>query len=537
MRFPAIGHLSRLALLLFFASPASLFAETPSVPDYRLGDKAVAEVVTPVQLIVLDPERTEILRQKEAQRTPAIFRFYPNVIDEAEAGLRSAFNSIREKFLAALEATYKRRRLTAQALTYPRFQRFVDSFQKQHKAFPLGTNLVQLWARGESDEPIQAEFVTRLRDALGQHIRPDVLPPEARFGPPQVRLVTLPRPEQPLDLETVEKLGTGFMRSNLVALTRARSDVQKSFPPADQAATRFVAGFVTANCLFEEELTHQSRLKRTEALWSADHYEPGQVIVKAGEVITARIQAALAQLKAKTTVDQVKAQAAEEKLKAQATVARLEQQAALAQVKVRETSLRSLWLLGALLFFVLACVAVFWRLSGRKSQDSLLPARLGPGLNADGLISYPAREETVIGPLDPSEAPPFAAPNARPWQQRALDAEERADQAAAVVRARLIPHLARWMMNKLVRGILSQRAHLLEAQQKAEVEVAELERRLTKLHAPLEERLMAYEKRIGELEKELAAKGVENRELLQAKIKVARKRLELERAKDHIAFN
>src|SRR5205085_8208578 len=99
---------------------------------------------------------------------------------------------------------------------------------------------------------------------------------------------------------------------------------------------------------------------------------------------------------------------------------------------------------------------------------------------------------------------------------------------SAVIRAGLLPHLAHWLKEKLVRGLLTQRSELLSTQENAELELAELESRLAKLHAPMEERLNFYRQRIGELERELAAKGHENRELLQAKIKLTRARLEAE---------
>jgi hypothetical protein len=57
----------------------------------------------------------------------------------------------------------------------------------------------------------------------------------------------------------------------------------------------------------------------------------------------------------------------------------------------------------------------------------------------------------------------------------------------------------------------------------------ELEQRLEHLHAPLQERITAYEQRIEELEKDLAAKGEENRELIGARINVARQHLSMER--------
>jgi cytochrome c-type biogenesis protein CcmH/NrfG len=59
--------------------------------------------------------------------------------------------------------------------------------------------------------------------------------------------------------------------------------------------------------------------------------------------------------------------------------------------------------------------------------------------------------------------------------------------------------------------------------------MAQLEARLARVHAPLEERLQTYEKRIAELESDLAARNAENRELIEAKIHLAREKLAAER--------
>jgi hypothetical protein len=67
--------------------------------------------------------------------------------------------------------------------------------------------------------------------------------------------------------------------------------------------------------------------------------------------------------------------------------------------------------------------------------------------------------------------------------------------------------------------------------------MSELEQRLEQLHTPLQERITAYEKRIDELEKDLAAKGEENRELLGARIFVAKQRLILERERGRFGSN
>jgi len=85
-------------------------------------------------------------------------------------------------------------------------------------------------------------------------------------------------------------------------------------------------------------------------------------------------------------------------------------------------------------------------------------------------------------------------------------------------RAGLFAQLAQLMTDKLVQKLVSDGAGCWTPQQKAAQEMAELEARLEKIHAPLQDRLEAYEKRIAELEKELADRGEANRVLIEAKI-------------------
>ena len=93
------------------------------------------------------------------------------------------------------------------------------------------------------------------------------------------------------------------------------------------------------------------------------------------------------------------------------------------------------------------------------------------------------------------------------------------------------------MREKIVQSLFHHREELLSAQQKAEIEIRELEHRLEELHAPLQERITAYEQRIEELEKDLAAKGEENRELIGARINVARQHLKVERERGGYSAN
>ena len=58
--------------------------------------------------------------------------------------------------------------------------------------------------------------------------------------------------------------------------------------------------------MFDAELTRQSRAKRTEVLWAADEYQPGQLIIKRGDLVDARTKAVLDQLRERTAGEQAK---------------------------------------------------------------------------------------------------------------------------------------------------------------------------------------------------------------------------------------
>ena len=123
------------------------------------------------------------------------------------------------------------------------------------------------------------------------------------------------------------------------------------------------------------------------------------------------------------------------------------------------------------------------------------------------------------------------------WRQRALLAELRAEQVQAAVGASLAPHLAQVLKEALVQELAVQRRELLQAQQIAAAEIAQLTHHLDEMRVPIQERLRSYEMRIQELEKELAARNEENRELLKLKIDMLRRQLEIESTRNRMEFN
>jgi len=259
-----VNQILTVPLVLLLVLPLRMRAAGGPIPDYKVGETSAVEVVSPVHLIVIDHERTEKLRQQEAQREPAIFRFNPDAYEEIEAGFRAAFAEQREKFRDLLEENYSKRILNEAGVAHPRFQRLVASFQQQSRPFPLATNLAQIWAMGGSDEVIVTNLTAPLREMMSHYIRIDSLPPEGRNGPRQVRMIPVKPKEAAIELPAVAAQATNIYRTNIYALTRARKDLQTKFPLEERAFGRFLAGFLKENCSFDAELTSQARKKRTD---------------------------------------------------------------------------------------------------------------------------------------------------------------------------------------------------------------------------------------------------------------------------------
>jgi DNA-directed RNA polymerase subunit RPC12/RpoP len=105
---------------------------------------------------------------------------------------------------------------------------------------------------------------------------------------------------------------------------------------------------------------------------------------------------------------------------------------------------------------------------------------------------------------------------------------ERVGSGPTAMRAALIPHLARMMMNRLVQALFAQRESLIDTQAEATRRMAELEERIGRAQTNVERKIALYESRIAELESQLAVKEEENRELMRTNFQLAKKALEVE---------
>jgi hypothetical protein len=490
---------SRFALILAVALLPILNISAKELADYQLGDKAEENIVATSKLSFVDPEATEAMREKEAQRVPVIIRYYTNAANDVEARFRQEFATTRENFLDSVNKTFGHRTLTPEELSSFKFDSLAVLFQKQNTLFPVSTNRAALWASGDTDEAYQASVASTLRNAMLPAIRPEPLPANFKLGN-NVRLFPLGNTSEKVSPQEAGLTTHNFAKTNLVTLVQLKKDFQTLFARDERDIAKYLATLLIPNTAVDESVTSELRARRIDGLWSVADYQPGEIIARRGQVIDKKMKIAIDQLKDKAVVSQLQAL----QVKQQAAVGQLQQLVANDKAKGAQAQEHVLWLVGGLAAAVLLLAMVTWHLARRKPV-SMLP------VPANG--------------------------NALEWQQRAVVAEQRTEKLQDAARAGLLAHLSQWLSRVLTQRLLSQRRMLLDSQDNAASEMAALEARLEKVQAPLQVRLAAYEHRIAELEKELAVRGEENRELLKAKIEMMRKQLEAERGKNRVAFN
>jgi hypothetical protein len=478
-------------LATFICSQLSFSSSAKDIAEYRIGDKLMEDIITPVPLMVVDPVATQALKEKEAQRVPVIFRFNKSVAENLEADIRKTYTVARSNFVRLMEGSFRQTQLEESKLETQQFDRLIASFKRQNKTFPLTRTLAEDWALGGDGFAAQANLLARIKQAMEAPIRHENLTNAPYMGG-IIMLVSVDRADERISLDDVTTRGVRISRTNMLSINRARSAIIEMFSPGEEEEARFAARSLRVNSFLERELTKAARARRTEAMFVADNFQPGQIVGKQGQLVDQKIMAALTQIQEKTIAGKLQQQVAQEK------------------IHTEQAQANNRWLIiglsvaGAMLFALLG-----WMAFRKRPETTLLPAVAAPKILTDS-------------PQGSSE-----------WQQRALAAEEKVAQAHDAIRSGVMDQLK----EKAVRSLVTQRSEMLNAQQAAAVEMAELERRLNELQTPLQDRLRAYESRIADLEKALAAKGEENRELIRAKIELMRKQLETERKSNNLQFN
>lgn len=507
-----------LALLGWLALGLPAPGGIPPVPQYQLGQMAREEVVTPVKLVVPKPA--------DPRPETVVFRFCPDLDARAIAGLQAAFGEYRRRFQTNFVAATRGQPADARSLAHPSFARFVEWFQKWHPEFPLTDPLARTWARGESDSALLQAMEARLRSGLGRRIWSG----DAAIVPPRdaIQVIEVASPQEPVTLARLEDQGQRLDPRALILLAQAREAFIRTFPITHQATGRFLSLFIPANCFPDARLTHQLH-NLAAGRSSVEEYQPGQVIVQAGQRIDQRALAALAVLQAVRVTEPGAVPVTEAAPDAGpgfwtgSTTAPERWWAA-----ARAMHQRRPWLVPLLL--VAGAVIAGWML--RKRQLLHRKHRFIGGPSPYALIRDPVRNQTLLLPV-PSPAKPEHDPNGAEGNPPAADTaiaappggmellratERRAEDLIAQVRRGLGPREGREKLQRLAREFANQCVQLRAGQPPPDPQFNALAGQFTEDLQRWDEHLQSLEQHASEADPAPAPRRPENRRMIQAQL-------------------
>lgn len=491
--------------------------------DYRVGDRAEADITATVPLDVIDPVATATRQAAEMLKVPAIFRSYPAAMTNALAKAFSGdFTTERAGFLAALNDTFHRSVLEEATIGSPVFEAFLAGFNRRENPFPVSPELAGLWALADSGSTIENQWLRSLLDMTHRVIRPDDLPAGLVLGE-TIRLVPVASARDAVTPDDVERDGSLITQSSLITITRLRGRFLQSFADDQQNPARALQHYLQPNCVADAGLTQAARAREVSQLVAVAHYDAGQILVHRGELIDAKAAAALAQLDDKLASVRLNSQIAAERAAAQQARQAQQEQQALAQAEKRtfeEADMQHQQMQQRVQQIQMA-------------QDRKLKA-LTQELASQTLAARARNEWSWVALAGIASTALLAAwwlvRSRRRAPAPAAGTEALPAQNHAALQIALAPQIAAVLKDAMLQGLAAQRNELLQVQQAAAAEISGLVRRLDKIQAPIQERLWIYELRIKELEKELSLRSEENHELLKVKIEMIRSQLATERA-------
>ena len=270
----------------------------------------------------------------------------------------------------------------------------------------------------------------------------------------------------PIPSGTNNLTGLNLYRSNLVSLEQTRNTVRGQLNGDAWGGGEFLPAFIRPNCWFDQALTAQVQNQIVAAVTAYKWFGPGEIVVAKGAVIDDRARAALDQLRLKVN-------------RASSPANRLRPVAP-------PLPWWKNWLDNPL----------FWIIAG------------GLVLIAAALLLWRAfrspRVELVPEAASDSELPALASTH-EPGRDSLL---------------------ARILTSEIVQRLFGQRQTMMETQLSVTSGAMALENRLGRVERQMHSRFHAYERRIFELEKELAESEELSRELIRAKIRNAKMELQ-----------
>ena len=505
---------------------------TQAAPAFQAGQVAPYDLVATVPFDVVNAQATAELKAKKAAYVPVIYRDYSRATNAMVKKYLAAFAEAHSKFASGLATTFQTN-ITDAVIASPDFGYYVTEFDVVNKNFPVTPELAAEWARGDSGEDLRDLWLSQLLDMMNRPVQPDDLPPGFVVHR-SIRLVPVKSLNAALTVD-VARHGHSVPATNVITISHLRALFREGFRQDEQPMAEVLSGFLQPNCFPDPDMTQQARDFAVQQIVVSDHYETGQVIVRGGQVINAQAKAALDAMNEKLIPVTLNAQVAAEHAHAvqdEARAQQAQQQAQQAQQAAQDAQVAAQLAQQQQQLAQANSALAESRAAQANAQAAAMHAQ---ELNAEMVAAnVHTRNEWLIGALVGVLVLGLLIFMRLLWQRRKVAATvparlERMDKPA--IPSDFAPLLAQSLKEAIVQGLAAQRAELLEAQRQAATEIAELVDRLDRLHTPMQERLRAYQDRILELQKDLAQRTEENRELLKLKIEMMRQHMEKERSR------
>ena len=496
-------------------------------PVYNVGDKAGQDIVATVPFDVANAQATAALKATQGQGIAAIYYHYNGQTNVMARNFLAAFAQARKSFSWAVAAMYNQPTIDNTTIEASNFGYLITAYNAQYKKFPVTTELAVAWARGESGAALQDKWLKLLLAAMNHPVQPDRVPAHFVYKK-RIRIMLVTNVNEKFTFSDAWHQGYLISEDYVPTISSVRTKFRRQFSEGEQPLAGALTQFLQPDCFPDLAATKDARDFDVRLILVSDHFDAGQVIVHRGDMIDAQALAALVAmdkammpgaLNQQIEAEQKHAQQEHDLAQAEQERAQIEQQAAQrAQQQQQQAQVDRALAQNQAEQEHAQAEAMRQEVSNAQELAQKIRTHNEWLVTALGAVSVLAlfilwrliAQRRVSAPLVPATVPATL---------RRMDAPA----------GELGPYLAQTLKDALVQGLAAQRSELLDAQRQAAAEITELVHRLDALHAPMQERIRAYQERIQELQKELAERTAENRELLKLKIEMMRRQIETER--------
>lgn len=445
--------------------------------NVRVGEVLAHDVRAPFDLELLNAHETALARHAASANLPTVGARVGEGADATTKAIRKSFEDTRDRFVAEVAKAFHGYPIAHREANSSRFRDFRLDFQRTNTGYPVGNLLALTWALDRDDSRLLTPVLDTVEDVIGERLVVTAADDETQVAHGVLLVSGSPHP--PGTEDRLFNSGRLVDPEEIVSVAVAREQLHTELEVTYRPVSAHIVGLLRPNVRLDKVLTDAFRDWRTQSIRVVDRFEAGEVVLAAGQPVDARALLAIREIDARVPA-----------LPAVAPSGIVASHPGLPAQKGTQDTGRDIHVvfLGILAFSVVILVVIFGVFTRRQADN--------------GQISV-ATAGTVTSAIP--------------------------DGLAA--------QLAQELRDRVVQSLYSQREDLLRAEQSATLSVKQLEERLARLQPRILAKIQSFEKRIAELEFQLAQKESENQDLIRARIDEVRAKLDAELARHDIILN